>query len=125
MQMRFTYSEALAHQIFAAADLLLVPSLFEPCGLTQVGSGGGGVWGGSVGRPLWGGKGLSTAPEAMLLCAQRLGANLLVGAVPRLCFRGLAALPPHPPTQARHTHAHTHAHTPTHTHTIPGVLPCR
>lgn len=37
VQMRFTYSEALAHQIFAAADLLLVPSLFEPCGLTQVG----------------------------------------------------------------------------------------
>lgn len=83
--MRFTYSEALAHQIFAAADLLLVPSLFEPCGLTQVGSGGGGVWGGFVGRPLWGGKGLSTALEAMLLCAQRLGANLLVGVVPRLC----------------------------------------
>ncbi|KAL4430366.1 hypothetical protein ABPG77_002172 [Micractinium sp. CCAP 211/92] len=36
VQMRFTYSEALAHQIFAAADMLLVPSLFEPCGLTQM-----------------------------------------------------------------------------------------
>ena len=37
VQMRFMYSEALAHQIYAAADLLLVPSMFEPCGLTQVG----------------------------------------------------------------------------------------
>ena len=30
------YNEALAHQIYAAADALLVPSLFEPCGLTQL-----------------------------------------------------------------------------------------
>ena len=30
------YSEALAHQIYAAADIMLVPSLFEPCGLTQL-----------------------------------------------------------------------------------------
>ena len=37
VQMRFMYSEALAHQIYAAADMLLVPSMFEPCGLTQVG----------------------------------------------------------------------------------------
>jgi starch synthase len=36
VQMRFMYSEALAHQIYAAADMLLVPSMFEPCGLTQV-----------------------------------------------------------------------------------------
>lgn len=28
--------EALAHQIYAAADLFLIPSLFEPCGLTQM-----------------------------------------------------------------------------------------
>lgn len=28
--------EGLAHQIFAAADMLLIPSLFEPCGLTQM-----------------------------------------------------------------------------------------
>lgn len=28
--------EALAHQIFAAADMVVVPSLFEPCGLTQM-----------------------------------------------------------------------------------------
>lgn len=31
-----TNDEALAHLIFAAADLLLIPSLFEPCGLTQM-----------------------------------------------------------------------------------------
>ena len=37
VQMRFQYSEALAHLIYAAADVLLVPSMFEPCGLTQVG----------------------------------------------------------------------------------------
>lgn len=35
VQMRFMYSEPLAHQIYAAADMLLVPSMFEPCGLTQ------------------------------------------------------------------------------------------
>ena len=30
------YEEALAHQAFAAADVLLVPSRQEPCGLTQL-----------------------------------------------------------------------------------------
>jgi len=30
------YSEALAHLMYAAADMVLVPSLFEPCGLTQL-----------------------------------------------------------------------------------------
>jgi starch synthase len=30
------YNEALAHQIFSAADMLIIPSLFEPCGLTQM-----------------------------------------------------------------------------------------
>ena len=30
------YSEALAHHIYAAADIILVPSLYEPCGLTQL-----------------------------------------------------------------------------------------
>ena len=32
----FGFDEALAHLIFAAADLILIPSLFEPCGLTQM-----------------------------------------------------------------------------------------
>ncbi len=30
------YDEALAHRILAGSDLLLVPSLYEPCGLTQM-----------------------------------------------------------------------------------------
>jgi starch synthase len=30
------YDEALAHRIFAASDVTLVPSRFEPCGLTQL-----------------------------------------------------------------------------------------
>lgn len=30
------YNEALSHLIYAAADLFVVPSLFEPCGLTQL-----------------------------------------------------------------------------------------
>ena len=30
------YDEARAHSIYAGADALLVPSLFEPCGLTQL-----------------------------------------------------------------------------------------
>ena len=30
------YNEGLAHQIYAGCDALLVPSLFEPCGLTQL-----------------------------------------------------------------------------------------
>ena len=32
----FQYSEALAKQIYAAADIYLMPSLFEPCGLGQM-----------------------------------------------------------------------------------------
>ena len=31
-----SYNETLAHLIYAGADALLVPSLFEPCGLTQL-----------------------------------------------------------------------------------------
>lgn len=30
------YDEALAHQIYAGADLILIPSVYEPCGLTQL-----------------------------------------------------------------------------------------
>lgn len=30
------YSDALAHKLYAAADAMLMPSLFEPCGLTQL-----------------------------------------------------------------------------------------
>ena len=30
------YSDPLAHKLYAAADAMLVPSRFEPCGLTQL-----------------------------------------------------------------------------------------
>ncbi len=30
------YDETLAHQLYAALDFIVVPSLFEPCGLTQL-----------------------------------------------------------------------------------------
>ena len=33
---KFGFDEALAHNIFAGADFTLIPSLFEPCGLTQM-----------------------------------------------------------------------------------------
>ena len=32
----FGYDENLSHQIYASADFLLMPSLFEPCGLNQM-----------------------------------------------------------------------------------------
>lgn len=33
---RLGYDEAFAHRLIAGADVILVPSLFEPCGLTQL-----------------------------------------------------------------------------------------
>jgi starch synthase len=33
---RFTYDEALAHKVMAGADMFLMPSRSEPCGLTQM-----------------------------------------------------------------------------------------
>jgi hypothetical protein len=30
------YDEALSHSIYAASDIFVIPSIFEPCGLTQV-----------------------------------------------------------------------------------------
>ena len=30
------YDESLAHKVYAACDLMIVPSLFEPCGLSQM-----------------------------------------------------------------------------------------
>ena len=36
MALSLTYNESLAHRIEAAADLFLMPSLFEPCGLNQL-----------------------------------------------------------------------------------------
>jgi starch synthase len=36
LAVRIGFDEALAHRIMAGADMLLVPSLYEPCGLTQM-----------------------------------------------------------------------------------------
>ncbi|MFH1122836.1 MAG: glycogen synthase GlgA [Pseudomonadota bacterium] len=36
MAVRIGFDEALAHLIMAGADILLIPSLYEPCGLTQM-----------------------------------------------------------------------------------------
>ncbi len=34
--LRLTFDEVLAHKIIAGSDMLLMPSLYEPCGLTQI-----------------------------------------------------------------------------------------
>ena len=34
--LHFAYSETLAHQVYASLDFLLMPSYFEPCGLSQL-----------------------------------------------------------------------------------------
>jgi starch synthase len=34
--LEISYNEELAHLIYAAADMILIPSAFEPCGLTQM-----------------------------------------------------------------------------------------
>jgi starch synthase len=34
--MRFSYQEALSHLVIAGADIFLMPSKYEPCGLTQI-----------------------------------------------------------------------------------------
>ncbi len=36
MAVRIGFDESLAHRIMAGADMLLVPSMYEPCGLTQI-----------------------------------------------------------------------------------------
>lgn len=36
LHFELTYNETLSHQVYAGADMLAVPSLFEPCGLTQL-----------------------------------------------------------------------------------------
>lgn len=36
IRMLLKYDDALSHMIFAASDMFIVPSMFEPCGLTQM-----------------------------------------------------------------------------------------
>lgn len=36
IHLEFGYDESLSHRMYAAADFLLMPSLFEPCGLNQM-----------------------------------------------------------------------------------------
>ena len=34
--LELAYDEELSHQIYAGADMILIPSVYEPCGLTQL-----------------------------------------------------------------------------------------
>lgn len=36
IHMQFNHDERLVHKIFAGSDMFIIPSLFEPCGLTQM-----------------------------------------------------------------------------------------
>jgi starch synthase len=36
VRVQFSYDEAMAHRMVAGADVIMVPSRFEPCGLTQM-----------------------------------------------------------------------------------------
>jgi starch synthase len=36
LHVKLSFDEELSHSLFAAADAILIPSLFEPCGLTQM-----------------------------------------------------------------------------------------
>ncbi len=36
VSIHLTFDESLSHRLYSAADMLLVPSLYEPCGLTQM-----------------------------------------------------------------------------------------
>ncbi len=36
INLKFGYDESLSHRMYAAADFLLMPSVFEPCGLNQM-----------------------------------------------------------------------------------------
>jgi starch synthase len=36
MGIQIAFNEPLAHRIIAGVDILLIPSLYEPCGLTQM-----------------------------------------------------------------------------------------
>jgi len=97
------HTEPLSHLIYAAADIIVVPSMFEPCGLTQMiamryGAGAlGGVWvGGAV-------LGLCVC---VCVCVSELQPKAHASHSPALT-------PPH-----THTHTHARAHTRAHTHTL-------
>jgi glycosyltransferase involved in cell wall biosynthesis len=65
----FKYDEPLSHLIYAAADMIVVPSMFEPCGLTQV---SGGWW--SRGG---GGEEAAGADALRVVASTHGGANVL------------------------------------------------